>query len=76
MLAWLDLCQRHKYLWVTSCNDLRESIPPPPMPSAEFLHLVGALLCAHQADVIKELLKDLLRDDIIELIQWYGGNQQ
>lgn len=76
MLAWQELCSRHVYLWVTACADLRESLPPRPMPSAEFMHLVGALLHPGQRAVLRELLMELLRDDLVEMIQWYGGEQQ
>lgn len=70
--AWHDLCARHPFLWTITCSDLHESMPPAAMKSDDFLRLLGSLLSGPQRRLLRELLLDLLADDMKEIAQWYG----
>jgi hypothetical protein len=68
MLEYFELCKRNPYLLLLSGWPMHEPVAPKPMTLDEFAKLVGSLRAPQHRQILRELLLDLLGDDLVELV--------
>ena len=69
IVDWFEICQRNPYLRLLSGWPKHEPIAPSPMKLDEFAKLVGSLRAPTHRQILRELLIDLLAEDVVKLVQ-------